>query len=228
MCGIFGYIGAEPLATNDVDYLVTHSQIRGRDSSGLIVHQGERYIAAKADFSITKLLKKVPLKGHSVFFGHSRLITNGFGDNQPVIRDGLGGAPQRDRRQSRGSLGSPRVWIDSLKIDTEIIPALARRALDAGASLGGVGPTGARPVSGRGGVRHGSAQNSASWCSSATTEACTLAIRSAARCSRPSGIPCEQIGCHDIQQVREPIVLDIPVAPRRSSSQASGRTPARI
>ena len=88
MCGIFGYIGSEALAQKDIDFLISHSQIRGRDSSGLIVHRESGYAVAKADLSITKLVKKVPLTGRTMFVGHSRLITNGLTDNQPVVRDG--------------------------------------------------------------------------------------------------------------------------------------------
>ena len=78
MCGIFGYIGSKELDPKELDFLVRHSQIRGRDSSGLVVHRASGYVAAKADFAITRLCKKVSLSDRTVFFGHSRLITNGL------------------------------------------------------------------------------------------------------------------------------------------------------
>ena len=39
----------------------------------------------RADFSISKLLKNTAISNSNFVLGHSRLITNGLGDNQPVI-----------------------------------------------------------------------------------------------------------------------------------------------
>ena len=87
MCGIFGIISQEKIDTKSLKFLAKHSRQRGRDSSGLITHDSEGYKTFKADFDINKLLEKVSLKKVSLCLGHSRLITNGLTDNQPVMRD---------------------------------------------------------------------------------------------------------------------------------------------
>jgi glutamine phosphoribosylpyrophosphate amidotransferase len=46
VCGIFGFVGVPDLDQNDIDVLVRHSQQRGKDSSGQIVHDGDNYPAA--------------------------------------------------------------------------------------------------------------------------------------------------------------------------------------
>lgn len=226
MCGIFGYVGTEPLAVKDLDFLVTHSQIRGRDSGGLVVHDDERYFTAKADFSVTRLIKKVPLRRRTVYFGHSRLITNGFGDNQPVVRDGLavihnGIVVNHDVLWQTSGLDR------RLEIDTEIIPALARQALDAGAAP------------------EAAAQRVLDQCRGIV--ACALAIPELGKLvlfsnngslylgNTHSGqvfaserFPLEQLGCHDIKQVREPMSLDIPVSSADVESREWRNTRANL
>lgn len=87
MCGVFGFVGANALSKEYVKTLVHHAEQRGRDSSGLMVLGEKGYSVYRADFVIDKLLRKVSVADAPVFFGHSRLITNGFEDNQPVVRD---------------------------------------------------------------------------------------------------------------------------------------------
>lgn len=89
MCGIFGIISKDKISRSDLKLLVKHSQQRGKDSAGLIFIEDNRYRIHRADFNIDKLLKKVDPYNSSVVFGHSRLITNGLTDNQPVIRDNI-------------------------------------------------------------------------------------------------------------------------------------------
>ena len=89
MCGIFGVIAQKAINTNDLKLLVKHSKQRGRDSSGLIFFENKRYNIRRADFSIDKLLNQTQINGSPIVLGHSRLITNGLSDNQPVIRDNI-------------------------------------------------------------------------------------------------------------------------------------------
>jgi glucosamine--fructose-6-phosphate aminotransferase (isomerizing) len=89
MCGIFGIISQNKIDKKDLKLLVKYSQQRGKDSSGLIYMQDDRYQICRADFDIDKLLSKVNPFASPVVFGHSRLITNGLSDNQPVIRDNV-------------------------------------------------------------------------------------------------------------------------------------------
>ncbi|MDI1355084.1 MAG: glucosamine 6-phosphate synthetase [bacterium] len=87
MCGIFGIIAPEAVNKGDLKLLVKHAQQRGKDSSGLIFIEGGQYNIYRADYNIEKLLKKTKPYASSIVLGHSRLITNGLADNQPVIRD---------------------------------------------------------------------------------------------------------------------------------------------
>ena len=89
MCGIFGIISKKKVNLDDLNFLVEHSQQRGKDSSGLVVYKDQKYSIERADFAIEKLVKKVNLKEAQIVTGHSRLITNGLGDNQPVVRDDI-------------------------------------------------------------------------------------------------------------------------------------------
>ncbi len=86
MCGIFGQISVKAVNRDSLSKLVRHSQQRGMDSSGLIFDEGSTYRINRADYKIEKLLKKVKPFKSKIVLGHSRLITNGLTDNQPVIR----------------------------------------------------------------------------------------------------------------------------------------------
>lgn len=131
MCGIFGIISSSVVNRKELEVLVKHSQLRGKDSSGLIFGSSDSYDIHRADYPITRLLKEVSLKSVNVAMGHSRLITNGLSDNQPVVRDDIfvihNGIivnyeaiwPQIDKKRQ-------------LQIDTEIIAAVAADALDKG------------------------------------------------------------------------------------------------
>ena len=89
MCGIFGIISTTIVDKKKLSQLVNHSRQRGKDSSGLIFLDENKYKIDRADYDVDKLLKKIrPYKSRLVF-GHSRLITNGQGDNQPVVRDNI-------------------------------------------------------------------------------------------------------------------------------------------
>lgn len=89
MCGIFGQISKHSINRQNFNKLVKHSEQRGIDSSGLIYHQNHKYYIARADYNIEKLLKKTKPYHSKIALGHSRLITNGLGDNQPVIRENI-------------------------------------------------------------------------------------------------------------------------------------------
>src|SRR5690554_422914 len=87
MCGIFGLISNVPVEKEHLETLVQHSRQRGRDSSGLMYYHQGKYCVDRADYDIVKLLKKVGPYTASLILGHSRLVTNGMSDNQPVVRD---------------------------------------------------------------------------------------------------------------------------------------------
>lgn len=89
MCGIFGQISKYKINKEKFNKLVKHSEQRGIDSSGLVYCENEKYQIARADYNIEKLLNKIKPYECKIVLGHSRLITNGLGDNQPVVRDNI-------------------------------------------------------------------------------------------------------------------------------------------
>ena len=89
MCGIFGISTSNEIDRLEFKLLSSKSQRRGSDSSGLIRFQDNHYSIERADFQISRLLSEVNTKNTPLILGHSRLITDGESDNQPVERDGL-------------------------------------------------------------------------------------------------------------------------------------------
>lgn len=139
MCGIFGIITSEKIKKKDLILLVKHSQQRGKDSSGLIHFDNGQYQISRADYNIERLLGNVNPYKSKVVFGHSRLVTNGLGDNQPVVRNNVfvlhNGIVVNDEE----------IWTNldenrNLKIDTEVIAAIATSHLSHGKALEELGP----------------------------------------------------------------------------------------
>ena len=134
MCGIFGQISKNGLHHLNFKKLVAHSKQRGQDSSGLVYSAEENYSIARADYDIEKLLKKVKPYKSNVVLGHSRLITNGLEDNQPVIRGNIcaihNGIIVNDEELWK-QLGSSR----NHKIDSEIIVTIAEKQLQEGKDI---------------------------------------------------------------------------------------------
>ena len=58
MCGIFGIIGNNKENKSNLEKLANFAAIRGQDSSGILTYK-EKYEIKRADFSISKLIKKV-------------------------------------------------------------------------------------------------------------------------------------------------------------------------
>ena len=85
MCGIFGIISKEINNKRLLNKLAKHSEQRGKDSSGIIYLENNQYKVEKVDYRIQKLINKVKPFSSRIVIGHSRLITNGLSDNQPVI-----------------------------------------------------------------------------------------------------------------------------------------------
>jgi glucosamine--fructose-6-phosphate aminotransferase (isomerizing) len=89
MCGIFGIYSADNIYLKEFKKLALLSERRGRDSSGLLYFQNEGYKVSRADFRIRHLLSDLKSMHTPFMIGHSRLITNGKADNQPIVRDGI-------------------------------------------------------------------------------------------------------------------------------------------
>ena len=133
MCGIFGFIGPEALDSKSARFLVKHAQQRGRDSSGMVIRNADDYHAYRADYPIEWLLKRIPPLGN-LFFGHSRLVTNGTGDNQPVLRE------QIIVLHNGIVVNEQAIWdilgkTPALTVDTEVIPATIASHLEAGGTI---------------------------------------------------------------------------------------------
>ena len=134
MCGIFGIITEDRIKSDQLRLLALHSRQRGRDSSGLIYYERDSYKVKRADYDIKQLLANQNHLNTRVVMGHSRLITNGLGDNQPVLRDGMCVI-------HNGIIVNDKALWDSLdlqpnfEIDSEVIIGIALRYLNDGGAL---------------------------------------------------------------------------------------------
>ena len=125
MCGIFGVIGRDKNFMSDLRVLALHATQRGRDSSGLMTFDKD-YSVVRAEYSLSQLIKNVELQNVSIALGHSRLITDGAVDNQPVVSDGIvvfhnGIIVNVDELFQSENIERYH------EIDTEIIPALVQK-----------------------------------------------------------------------------------------------------
>lgn len=134
MCGIFGVISKTSVNKQSLQLLVNHARQRGRDSSGLIFKQVKSCQVKRADYDIKTLLSKVKPYSSSFVLGHSRLITNGLGDNQPIVRGDVlvihNGIIVNDDAVWE-TLGTKRLF----KIDSEVIAAITELHLKSGEDL---------------------------------------------------------------------------------------------
>lgn len=208
MCGIFGAISENKINKNDVQKLAKHSQQRGVDSSGLIYFGEAGYKVRRVDFKLQNLLKRVDLSGATVVFGHSRLITNGVTDNQPVIRNGIG-------VMHNGIIVNEKdIWpkiksSKKLQIDSEVIIAIAEQCLSENMPIENI------------------ADKVLSLCNGVV--ACALALTkhgklllfsnngSLYKGENSKGVyfaseqyPLELLGCEGITQIKELVILEIP------------------
>jgi hypothetical protein len=129
MCGIFGIISSSYVDKAEFRYLARHAEQRGKDSSGYIVYEGENYRVKRADISITDLVKNLHIENSRLALGHSRLITNGLSDNQPVVRDNV------CVFHNGIIVNHETIWDNitrkrELEIDTEVIAAIASEYLE--------------------------------------------------------------------------------------------------
>lgn len=138
MCGIFGIVSNEKQQHSDLPILAYHAEQRGRDSSGLVVAREAGYDVERADFAVRKLLKQVAVGKTCLVMGHSRLITNGLADNQPVVRDGI------IVIHNGIVVNCDDIWpklnrTRELQVDSEVIAAIAADHLDNGGPVEEIG-----------------------------------------------------------------------------------------
>lgn len=211
MCGIFGIVSKGAWPKSDLSQLTYQAQQRGRDSSGLFTLEGSDYSIKRADYKISRLLAETQPYSTNVVMGHSRLITNGMADNQPVYRDDIcviHNGIVVNHEEIWPKLGKTR----HLEIDTEVIPAIASEHLEAGGSIEGIAAAvlglckgvvacamalpklGKLVLFSNNGSLYAGAKNGAVYFAS---EAYPLSV----------------IGCEDVRQVREEgMIIDIPAS----------------
>ena len=131
MCGIFGVISLSKTSKRVVRALARHARQRGKDSSGLLYYRNGGYEISRADYDIKKLLSQVAWEKSGFIVGHSRLITNGLADNQPVERKGA------VLFHNGIIVNTQEVWkscrtLRQLEIDSEAILGVALDHLEAG------------------------------------------------------------------------------------------------
>ncbi len=210
MCGIFGVISSSPVHEGELNVLVKHSQQRGRDSSGLVTFTNDAYHVYRADYPITRLLKEVRPQASHLVLGHSRLITNGLADNQPVVRDGVAvlhnGIVVNDEA-IWAEIGKTRAQ----QIDTEVIAAIAAVHLEAGGELaqlparilglcrGVVACALILPKLGK-------------LCLFSNNGSLYIGKKAQTTFFASEKYPLTVIGCEDVQQVREAVFVDIPAS----------------
>ncbi|MCB2413618.1 hypothetical protein LGT39_12265 [Demequina sp. TTPB684] len=207
MCGIFGFVGPDELDSSSAKTLVDHAQQRGRDSSGMVIHTKGAYSSYRADIPIDRLLKRIPPLGN-LFFGHSRLVTNGTADNQPVAREEI------VVLHNGIIVNYDAVWellgkSPELEIDTEVIPAIIASHLADG---GTVETAAERVVSVTEGIVACAAliPRLGKLVLFSNNGSLYLGDKSGGVIFSSERYPLEQIGAENIRQVRESEVLDVP------------------
>jgi hypothetical protein len=210
MCGIFGIVSSASFDRGGLRELVTHSQQRGKDSSGLFMLGAGACRVYRADYRITKLLDEVQPKSGSLVMGHSRLITNGLGDNQPVVREGicvLHNGIIVNEEAAWAKAARPR----QLQIDSEVIAAIVATSLEEGMSLAesanevlhsciGVIAC-ALAVPGRGEL-----------CLFSNNGSLYLGEKEGRHYFSSESYPLEKLGCGGVRQVKDPVVLTVPAS----------------
>lgn len=210
MCGIFGIISPIPVNRNDFEILVNHSQQRGKDSSGLLIYQGESYHVYRADYPINRLLKNIKPYSSNIVMGHSRLITNGLADNQPVVRDEIC-VIHNGIIVNHGSVWDKINKIRELQIDTEIIAAIASVHIDEGADLDKL-PSRILGLC-KGVIACALVfKNKGKLCLFSNNGSLYVGTKGQSIIFASESFPLNKIGCDDVRQVKDAVFVDIPVS----------------
>ncbi|RIY40122.1 glucosamine 6-phosphate synthetase [Neopusillimonas maritima] len=208
MCGIFGIVSSSTLLRDDLNRLIRRAEQRGRDSSGLLFFQGDHYEVSRADYAITRLVHEVSPYHSQVVMGHSRLITNGLTDNQPVVRDNVAVI------HNGIIVNHEEIWphirqSPALQIDTEVINAIAAQHLVQGGAVGGIAEAVLR-------LCHGVVACAlvlpklGKLCLFSNNGSLYTGHKEGCTYFASESFPLEEVGCDTIVQVRDSVVLDIP------------------
>jgi glutamine---fructose-6-phosphate transaminase (isomerizing) len=134
MCGIFGIVAEDKINSSYVRLLSSHAETRGSDSSGLCYFSDDRYKILRTTEAVTSIVNSRSDSFSKFMMGHSRLITNGLSDNQPVQREDI------ILIHNGIIVNHKTIWesIDELphqEIDSEVIAAIVSNSLKKGESL---------------------------------------------------------------------------------------------
>lgn len=223
MCGIFGIVSNVAFDRKGLGVLVRHSQQRGKDSSGLFVLDGGACRVFRADYRIARLLKEVNPRAGNLVMGHSRLITNGLSDNQPVVREGIcvlhnGIIVNEDAAWQTAA--RPR----QLQIDSEVIAAIVVTCLEKGMSLADAADEVLRTCIGV--VACALAVPSrGELCLFSNNGSLYLGEKDGNHYFSSESYPLDALGCSGVRQVKEPVVLAMPATSAEISidDRRSGR-----
>ncbi len=137
MCGIFGIYSSTGVDAIALNSLAKHAEQRGIDSSGLLFFRSGAYELSRADSKATRLLTRTSWQGSNFLMGHSRLVTNGEADNQPIVKKSVAvihnGIVVNDS-DIWPALNGER----ELQVDTEVIAQIAQEHIDRFGTLAGV------------------------------------------------------------------------------------------
>ncbi|WDR07282.1 hypothetical protein PSQ90_07640 [Devosia rhodophyticola] len=190
--------------------MAKHAQQRGRDSSGLLFHRADSYHIHRADYPIGKLLPEAGTFDAGVVMGHSRLITNGLGDNQPVLREDI------CVLHNGIIVNHEAIWeqigkVRELQVDTEVISAIAAAHLEQGGAVQDI-PARVLDLC-RGVVACALAlPRLGKLCLFSNNGSLYVGTKNEATYFSSESYPLSQLGCEGITQVLEhAVVLDIPV-----------------
>lgn len=134
MCGLYGVVGGDYLP-RDLATLKKLSSRRGSDAAGTFSYGKKHFWVDRSAGKASASPSNVQSEESSITGGHSRLITHGHTDNQPIWRSGI------LVLHNGIVLNSADLWsalgeTPKSNIDTEVIGALVRHGLNAG-----MGPT---------------------------------------------------------------------------------------
>ena len=122
MCGIFGIISNKSVDLKDLAILARNARQRGKDSSGFIEYNNDKYSIKRYDYDLKKSIKAVD-KSSKIVIGHSRLVTNSMVDNQPLLKNDIS-VIHNGIITNFEKLYKHFGFKQKLKIDTEIIADL--------------------------------------------------------------------------------------------------------
>lgn len=210
MCGIFGAISPQPVSQNDLRILIDHSQQRGKDSSGFLTFSENAYRVDRANYPISRLAKEIKPYDSQIVIGHSRLVTNGLLDNQPVIRGDI------CVFHNGIIVNHEEIWANidqarKLEIDTEVIAAIACGYMESGRVLEQLP---AEILSACQGIVACALvlTSIGKLCLFSNNGSLYMGEKNGATFFSSEKFPLSKINCTSINQIRDPVFIDIPVS----------------